>query len=70
MNPQQQQQPQVIPFPQAYQSAYQGQSAQYLPAFPALASKVDQYATRIPWYAWLAVGIVVTYKLLTKRSRV
>lgn len=54
---------QVIQFPQI------GPNGQYLPTFPVLANTVDTYATRIPWYAWFALGAFVTFKLLKTKGR-
>lgn len=55
------QQPQVVPFPQ--QQGYTNPNGQYLPAFPALAVSMETFAAKLPWYAWFAIGAIVTYKL-------
>lgn len=47
--------------------APQAGQPQYLPAFPVLASQIDTHARRVPWYAWLAVGAYVMFRLLKSR---
>jgi hypothetical protein len=32
--------------------------ASWVPQFPQLASSVDHYAKRFPWYLWLLAGVV------------
>jgi hypothetical protein len=63
------QHPQVIPFPNS--QPHMAPNGQYLPAFPVLANTVDQYATRVPWYAWLAIGAFLAYKFIrTPKGRI
>jgi len=41
---------------------------QVMPAFPVLANTIDNYAVRIPWYGWFALGAILTYKFLKPRG--
>jgi len=59
-------QPQVIPFPSQSQGSAMPQ--QVMPAFPVLANTIDNYAVRIPWYGWFALGAILTYKFLKPRG--
>ena len=46
--------------PTAAEAAQMAQALpEHLPSFPLLATKIDHYATRLPWWSVLVVGLGV-----------
>ncbi len=64
---------QVIPFPGATltpnpvdTSVTARSPKSLLPPFTSVASFVDMFAKRIPWYAWLMAGGYLAYRIFKK----
>lgn len=36
----------------------------WLPGFPTIATMIDQYATKLPWYLWAVAGFYAAYRLI------